>query len=83
MSSSKRFTAANLTPILASIFCNSCFLQFLDIKSNTWAFLVKYLLQLEFQCCENHVMVAAYVSPWECSGVCFFDAGFETSTYIC
>ena len=23
-------------------------------------------------------MVAAYVSPWECSGVCLVDDGFET-----
>ena len=38
-----------------------------------------YLLQLEFQCCQNHVVVAAGVSPWECSGVWLDDAGFETS----
>ena len=41
-------------------------------------FLVMYLRQLEFQCCQNHAIVAVCVRPWGCSGGCLVDTGFET-----
>ena len=46
MSSLKRFRAVNLPPVLASKIC--AISGFLYVKSNTWAFLVMYLFQLEF-----------------------------------
>ena len=79
MSSFKRFRAANLPPILALKIlqflgpsvsrCQIIYVGFSgDVSSSAR---VPVLLE--------PVVVAAYVGPWECAGVCLVDAGFKTS----